>query len=51
MFLRLLEYIVPLTGFMCTVCHETLADMNTAMAHKDTNSHKSKVKTHQILFG
>ncbi|XP_066917683.1 uncharacterized protein [Clytia hemisphaerica] len=45
------EYIVPLTGYMCTVCHETLADKEEAKSHKDTNGHKSKVKTHELLFG
>jgi len=36
---------------MCTVCHETLADKEEAKSHKDTNGHKSKVKTHELLFG
>lgn len=45
------EYIVPLTGFMCTVCHETLSNIKDAIAHKETNNHKSNVKTHTLLFG
>lgn len=45
-----IDFIVPLTGFMCTVCHETLADETEAMEHQNTNSHKEKVVSHKTLF-
>lgn len=50
-FYFLLEYIVPLTGFMCTVCHETIADKKEAIEHQATNNHKAKIKSHKELFG
>ena len=44
-------FIVPLTGFMCTVCHQTLNSSYQAQDHQRTLAHSQKVKSHKEKFG
>ncbi|XP_057304345.1 uncharacterized protein LOC130641529 [Hydractinia symbiolongicarpus] len=44
------KFIVPLTGFMCTVCHETIEDKQQVLSHKMLKTHQQNVQDHRIKF-
>ena len=50
-FFCFVDFIIPLTGYMCTVCHQTLDDDDEALKHMNGYQHMKNTEYHRSKFG